>query len=165
MVNTKTAERRALAFGDVEALWAELDRIEAAQGAGVLRTTGNWTAAQGLEHCARLWRAAYDGFPEDARPPAVLKAVAKMFFKAKAVRGETAPAGMKPPAAIRRAFEVGPEIAFDEAMGNMRAQVGRTRAGERFSRESPLFGRLSHDEWLGLQLGHCQLHLGFLHLK
>ena len=164
MVNTKKAERRELKFGNVEALCAELDRIEAAHREGRLRTTGNWTAAQGLEHCARVWGAALDGFPADARPPALVKVLAKTFFKGKAVRGDTAPAGIRPPAAITRAFEVGPEMGFDEAMAHMRAQVGRTRAGERFSKVSPLFGVMSHEEWTGMQLGHCQLHMGFMHL-
>ncbi|MEM7630045.1 MAG: DUF1569 domain-containing protein [Planctomycetota bacterium] len=162
-IDTKKAERRELLFGGREDLAMELDRLEAAHAAGTLRTSGNWTAAQGLEHCARVWAAAMDGFPEGARPPGWLKLAAKLFFRRAAVAGKTAPAGMKPPAVITDHFEPGPEVAFDDAMAHLRGQLERTRRGERFSKPSPLFGELTHDEWLRLQLGHCQLHLGFMH--
>jgi len=56
-----------------------------------------------------------------------------------------------------------PDVPFDEAVAEMRALVGRLRAGERFTHPSPLFGRFSHEQWLALQLGHCTLHFSFLH--
>jgi uncharacterized small protein (DUF1192 family) len=162
-VNTKKAERRELAFKCTGCLKKELDRIEAAHRAGTLTTTGNWTPAQGFEHCARTWSAALDGFPPTFKPPAAVKLAAKLLFKKKAVSGQTAPAGIKPPKAVTDALEVGPEADFDETLAHLRAQIARTDAGEKFAHPSPLFGELTHDQWLKLQLGHCQSHLGFMH--
>lgn len=162
-VDTRKAERRELAFGGVEDLLRELDVIEVGERAGTLRVTGNWTAAQGLEHCARVWAAAIDGFPEVANPPGWLKLAARLFFRKAAVSGKTAPAGMKPPASFTEHFEPGAGVAFDDAIGHLRGEIERTRSGARFDKPSPLFGELTHEEWLKLQLGHCQLHLGFMH--
>ncbi|MFK7883841.1 MAG: DUF1569 domain-containing protein [Phycisphaerales bacterium] len=161
-VNTKKAERRELKFNCTSCLKKELDAIEASHRAGTLTTTGNWTAAQCFEHCARTWNAAIDGFPETFKPPAPIKWAAKLFFKKKAISGQTAPAGIKPPKAVTDALEVGRDADFDEALAHLRAEIARTDAGEQFAKPSPLFGQLSHDEWLNLQLGHCQSHLGFL---
>jgi len=160
--NTKKCDRRELSFRCTGCVKKELDRIEASHRAGTLVSTGNWTPAQGLEHLARSWSAAIDGFPENFKPPAAIKVVAKLFFKKKAVSGATAPAGIKVPQEVRDAFEVGADTDFDEAMAHLRAQIARTDGGEKFSHPSPLFDELTHDEWLKLQLGHCQLHLGFM---
>lgn len=161
-VNTKKAERRELKFNCTDCLKRELENVEAAHRAGTLGTTGNWTPAQCFEHCARTWAAAIDGFPETFKPPAPVKLMAKLLFKKKAISGQTAPAGIKPPKAVTDALEVGPEADFDESLAHLRSQIARTDNGERFTKPSPLFGQLSHDEWLKLQLGHCQSHLGFL---
>ncbi len=161
-VNTKKAERRELKFNCTDCLKRELENIEASHRAGTLGTTGNWTPAQNLEHCARAWAAAIDGFPETFKPPLALKIFVKAFMKKKAVSGETAPAGIKPPKVVTDFFEPGPDVGFGESIAHLRAEIERTDAGERFTKPSPLFGDLTHDEWLKLQLGHCQSHLGFL---
>lgn len=162
-VDTKRAERRALSFGGVDDLLRDLEALEASERAGTLRVTGNWTAAQGLEHCARFWAAPIDGFPAGFRPPWFVRVLARVFMKKAALSGGTAPAGMRPPKAFTDHFVPSAETGFAEAIAHLRAQIGRTVAGERFAHESPLLGVLSHDQWLTLQLGHCQLHLGFMH--
>lgn len=161
-VNTKKAERRELDFKCTGCLKKELDRIDAAHRAGTLTTTGNWTAAQNLEHCARFWSAAIDGFPPDVKPPLVVKWIVGLLFKGKAVKGGTAPAGIKPPPAFTRHFEPAADTDYDAAMAHLRRQVARTDNGEKFDHPSPLFGKLTHEQWTNVQLGHVQLHLGFL---
>lgn len=161
-VDTKKADRRGVEIESVEDLLADLDRLESAEGAGTLRTTGNWSAGQVLQHCARTWAAAIDGFPAEMRPPWWLKAGARLMFKKRAVAGETAPPGIKlPPEAAAILPEEG--VTFAEGLGELRAQIGRTQGGERFNQPSPIFGKMTHEEWQKLQLGHCRLHLGFLH--
>jgi hypothetical protein len=66
---------------------------------------------------------------------------------------------------VRKRLEHGPDTTFDAGMSQLRAQITRTRAGEPFDKPSTLFGHLTHDQWLRIQLGHCQLHLSFLHLE
>lgn len=159
-INTRKAERRALRLADLDALEDELDRIGEAHEAGTLRHAGNWTPGQVLEHVSILWRCALDGFPASAPWP--IRLLGRTILKPIALRGGSAPAGVKIPSSasfLRPADGRG----FEEGMGAIRAEVARTRAGERFSHPSPLFGPLTHEQWLILQLGHCSLHLGFLH--
>lgn len=163
-VNTRKAPRRALRFAGLDDLIAELDRIQQAHDAGSLRTTGNWTAGQILGHLAAFWQAAIDGFPPEMAPPWAVRVAARLLFRRKAISGATTPAGFKPPRAARAHMEFGPETTFEAGMSSLRAQIERTRRGERFAKPSPLLGELTHDEWLRLQLGHCQLHLGFVEI-
>ncbi len=159
----KQASRRALRYSSIDDLSRDLDAIEAGHRAGTLDTTGNWTPGENLHHCSKVWNFAIDGWPPDAKPPVWLKVIVKTFFKKSAVSGKPAPVGIPFPKGLEDAF--GPKIgaSFDEGMGAMRASVARTRSGEKFTKDSPLFGYLSHDEWLRLHLGHCSMHLSFLH--
>ncbi|HEV3138493.1 MAG TPA: DUF1569 domain-containing protein, partial [Pirellulales bacterium] len=59
--STKMAElpdtpacRRAVDLHSVDEFVAEIERIANAYHSGQIRTTGNWTAAQILEHLAKL---------------------------------------------------------------------------------------------------------------
>ena len=51
---------------------------------------------------------------------------------------------------------------FDTGLAALRREIGRIRAGERFTHPSPLFGKLTHDQWVGLHCNHAAMHLGFL---
>lgn len=159
----KAAPRRQVRYETLADLSRDLDAIEAGHRAGTLVTSGNWTPGENLHHCGKTWLLPIDGFPPDAKPPAMVKFVVKTFFKKMAVSGKPAPIGIKFPKGLEEAF--GPKIgaSFDEGMGLMRAAVSRTAAGARFTHASPLFGALTHDEWLRLLLGHCSMHLSFLH--
>lgn len=44
----------------------------------------------------------------------------------------------------------------------LRRQIQRVQDGERFTQASPIFGKLSHEQWVNLHLKHAELHLGFL---
>ncbi len=165
-VNTKHAARRALRLGSLEDVSAELDRIQAAHdavdGAGTLRTTGNWTAGQIFEHLAIFMACALDGFPSG--PPAPVRWLVILLLKKKALAGGSPPAGFKIPnsAAFLRP---GDETTFEQGMARLRGEIERVGAGERFTHVSPIFGRLTHEQWVVLQSGHASLHLGFIDLE
>ncbi|MCA9294225.1 MAG: DUF1569 domain-containing protein [Phycisphaerales bacterium] len=161
-MNTKTANRRTVQFNSIADLEQELEALQSASTAGTLRTTGNWTPGQIFQHCARFWRSAIDGFPADMKPPLWMKWTAQLLLKRMAVRGSPPPPGIKlPPQA--EALLPDDSVSFDEGLSELRAQLDRTKAGDQFAAVSPLFGKLTHDQWQRMQLGHCQLHLGFLH--
>ncbi len=161
-VNTKTAPRRPLAFASLADISKELDRIEAAHRAGTLRATGNWTPGEILDHLALSFRLSLDGFPPNANPPAMLKWIVRIFFKKNAVAGATPPAGINSSKAAE-IFAPRKGIPFEEGMAALRTQIARvTTGGERMTRPSPLFGELTHEQWIGMHRGHCALHLGFL---
>lgn len=67
---TQTVQRRKLHFDSIEELLKELSCIETDYRAGLLRTTGNWTAGQILSHIAAWIEYGYDGYP--MKPPMFL---------------------------------------------------------------------------------------------
>ncbi len=160
-INTRHAARRDVSYGSLDELAADLDRIAAACASGTLAHTGNWTPGQVCQHLARFWRCSLDGFPP-GRPPAPMRWVAILLFKRKAVTGAPPPPGFKVPAQVTFLH---PDSDVTDAQGidELRTCIERVRDGERLSHPSPLFGRLTHDQWLRIQLGHCSMHLSFLH--
>jgi hypothetical protein len=155
-VNTKQAPHRDLNFASLDELEAELDRIERASDAGTLDTTGNWSAGQICAHLATFWRMTFDGF--DFKAPLPLRLMVRPF-KSKML-------GQKPPRGIRlrgkiRVIEPAPEVPLADGLAALRREIARTRAGERMTHASPLFGDLTHEQWLTLHLNHCAMHLGF----
>ncbi|MEL6328283.1 MAG: DUF1569 domain-containing protein [Planctomycetota bacterium] len=160
VVDTKTAAHRELKFASMDEVKAELDRIEAAVDAGTAGTTGNWTAGQNFDHCARFMRACLDGF--DGNAPWIVRKIAQMFLKKGALDpAKKLPAGFKLPKA---ASSMLPEEGIDDGEGlrRLREQIARLDAGEKMTHPSPLLGPLTHEEWLVLHRKHFALHLGFI---
>ncbi len=161
LVDTRKAHRRVLKFASIADLVAELDAIERAHSAGTLRATGNWHAGQICDHMAKIWEFSLDGFPAEAKPPLWVIVLCRPF-KWRAASGST----------LRAGFTLPPEAAFmlptegctvESGLARIRKAIARVTAGERCEKRSPLFGSMSHTQWLGLHFGHAQLHLSFLH--
>ncbi len=158
-VDTKSAERRQVKYASLDEISKDLDRMEAAHHAGTLQTTGNWSAGQIFEHVSILFECSLDGFPSQA--PAPLRWMAILFFKKKALSGETMPAGFKLPKGA--AFLIPQEdTTFEEGLLRLRQVLARVEAGERFRVPSPMLGKLSHEEWTTLHCSHCSLHMSFI---
>ncbi len=160
-VNTKQAPRRTLKLGSLGDISADLDTIQAAHDAGTLSHTGNWTPGQIFEHVATLMECAIDGFP--SKPPPPVRWMITLLFKKKALSGEASPAGFKLPKKAEFLLP-GDSTSFDEGMARLRTVLGRIESGERFTHDSPVFGKLTHEQWITLQSGHAILHLSFLAL-
>jgi hypothetical protein len=160
-INTKSvSDRRSVRYGSVNEVLGDLDTLDAAMRAGTLRTSGNWTPAQIYNHLAAFIEYAFDGYPEGFRaPPAVVRFVMK-FMKKKYCFGSM-PVGLKIPRVPRGTVgqDDGPP---DAAMARLRRALQRIEATAP-TRPSHLFGRMTHEEWKGLNLRHCELHLSFLH--
>ena len=163
MVNTKTAPRRELSFGSLDELSAELDRLDAAQAAGNLGHTGNWTPAEILDHLANFWTCSLDGFPP-GKVPMPLRLMAQMLFKKRAVSGSPPPPGFKIPAKMD-AFNPRVGVTFEQGMEALRTCVERTRRGDSYIPASPLFGKLTREQWIRINLGHCGMHLSFISIN
>ena len=56
-----------------------------------------------------------------------------------------------------------PEYSFEDGWDRLRAQLDRVRAGESLACDTPLIGKVTHDEGLRIHLNHAALHLSFLH--
>ena len=63
MIDTgKVQDRRKLRYQSIDELLADMDRIAAADKAGKLRCTGNWTAGQAMGHLAAWINYSYEGY-------------------------------------------------------------------------------------------------------
>ena len=160
MVNTKTAPRRELSFHCTGCLKSELDLIEAAEREGRLTHTGNWSPGENLDHVARVWEYALDGFPPEARTNFFVRIIARLM-KGSMTSGKTLPAGFNYRSAASY-MAPRPGCTVGEGLMRLRRVLDRLDRGEQMRVVSPAFGALSHDEWMRLHLGHAQLHLGFI---
>ncbi len=159
-VNTRNVRnRRDLHFATLEEMEADVARIVAADRAGTLRSTGNWTAGQVFGHLASWANYAYDGYPPELRPPWFIKLLLKLRRK-RFMRGPL-PAGVKIPRIKGGTTAIEP-LSTDEGLHRLTAATQRLRAAPP---EQPniVFGPLSHHEWQQLHLRHAELHLSFLH--
>ena len=160
MVNTKQAPRREVSFGSLDELKAELDRIDAAHAAGNLGHTGNWTPAENLDHLAVFWGYSLDGFP-GMRVPLAMRIVARLLFKKHAVAGKQPPPGFQIPKSASH-FLPREGVTYEQASQALHACIERVQRGDSFVPASPIFGKLSNEQWTNLHLGHCGMHLSFI---
>jgi len=158
-INTRKAERRPLHFDSIEDILKEVDRIVAAERAGKLRRTGNWSVGQTFGHLATWNEYGYIGYPPEAHPPWLVRVIAKMLRKR--ILYKPMRAGMK----IGRipGGTLGTEpMSADEGARRLRDSMARLQRHEQPTFHSPAFGPMTEAERLALALRHAELHLGFL---
>lgn len=156
-VDTKSAPRRDLDFQDMQAVLADLDSLEAAERAGTLIQNGNWTLGQNAAHLGDFIEQSYDGFRFKA--PIVIRLLFTGFKPL--FLGRPFPSGIK----LRGSSQtLVPQdgVTTEEGLGLLREQIGRIKKGEQITQLSPLFGKLSHEQWVMLHRLHANLHLSFL---
>lgn len=157
-VDTKHVQRRAVQLSDLDAYAAEIERIAAAEQAGRVKTSGNWTAGQILAHLAAWIEYNYTGFPLSP-PPWAIRLILKTFMKKKYLRNGL-PQGVKIPG--QPDGTVGQDrMSTPDAIERLKRAITRLRV-EPPVHPSPAFGELTHDECIRLNLRHAELHLGFI---
>ena len=160
MIDTRKAARRELSFHCTGCLKEELARIEAAHRAGTLSHTGNWTEGQIFDHLAASIEYSLDGFPPEMKVPFHMRIMARLF-KGMVTSGKTLSPGFTPPKGSE-AFLPRAGVSFDDGLRRFRKVIDRLDGGAKCTQPSPAFGKMTHDEWMRLHLGHAQLHLGFI---
>lgn len=155
---SKTVEHRALHFNSIDEVLAEIDRIIAAEKAGTLRRTGNWTTGQVFGHLASWINYAYEGYPGKG-PPWFVRIMARMMKKSFLYKPSRR--GFRMPGAAEGTF--GTEVmSTDEGARRLRQALTRLKNREPVRFHSPAFGRMTDDERIAGHLRHAELHLGFL---
>lgn len=155
------SSRRHVQLGSLDDLQAEVERIVAADRQGRLRTTGQWSAAQIIEHLAVFMRFSFDGFP--FRYPWRLRLPARLlkpFAWKTLVKLALRPGFRNRGAAL--AVEPGADVELADAVDHLRAQIERVERGEQMHQPSPAEGAISHSQWLYAHLRHAELHLSFI---
>ena len=145
-------------YETLDDLSAELDRIQAAHDAGTLETTGNWSEGQIFDHCSKLIGFSIDGF--DASAPWFFRMICKVLIKPFLGKMHMKP-GIKLPA---KAASLMPaeSRSFEDGMGMMRAQIARLNDGVQMTQNSPIFGKMRHEQWMLVHLSHCRMHFGYI---
>jgi len=159
LINTaKVSDRRRLRYATVDEVLADVDRIVAAEKAGTLRRTGNWTAGQVFGHLATWSDYAYEGYP--FRPPWFIRWILR---KKKAVYlRDGMPAGVRIPRVPNGTFGT-EEMSTQEGAQRLRRALLRLKSGEPAKFDSPAWGKMPLDERIALNLRHAELHMSFLH--
>jgi len=162
MKNTKhVTDRRQLRLNTVDEVLADIDKIVAAEKAGTLRTSGNWTAGQAMGHIAAWINYAYEGFPMGP-PPWPIRVILG-FLKKKYLR-EGMPTGVMIPKVKNGTFAT-EVLSIDEGATRLRKALNRLKSGEPAKFKSPAWGDMPDSERVALNLRHAELHLSFLHLQ
>lgn len=153
----RVGNRRQLRFDTIEQVLLDVERLAAAERAGTLKRLGNWTLGQNLGHLAAWVNYAFDGYP--MRPPPLPIRLILKLRKNKYIH-DRLPAGVKIPG-IEGGTVATDLLPLDEGLQRYRAALQRLRAGAP-SQRSPIFGPLTHEEWIELNLRHAELHLSFM---
>jgi hypothetical protein len=152
----KVAGRRTLRFESIDQALAEAEGLAAAERAGRLRRLGNWTLGQTLGHLATWAEYGYTGSP--LKVPFFIKWFLRLR-KRKFMYGPMR-AGVKIPGIEGGTLATGP-VPLDEGLGQFRRIMERLKT-EAPTAPSPIFGPLTHEEGIAINLRHAELHLGFL---
>ena len=132
---------------------AEARRIAAA---GKATTLGNWTCGQILNHVATWAEFAFTD--SGIRPPWILRLMGPMLLKRFLKKG--LPAGHSIPKVPGGTLGI-------EVVPAAQALARFEKAFQRLKREAPkgrhaFFGAMKHDQWIALNLRHCELHMSFV---
>lgn len=149
-------QRRSLRFETLDATLVEAERLLAAEREGRLHRTGNWSLGQTLGHLATWATFAFDGYPPEVRAPLPVRLVLRTM------RNRILTKGMMPGVKVGRVpgGTLGLEpMDADEGLRRLREAYRRLQASPP-TITNPVFGTLSHDQWVQLNLRHAELHLG-----
>lgn len=159
-VNTaKVTDRRTLRYNSPDDLMKDVDALVAADRTGTLRRTGNWTLGQNLNHLACWSSYPYDGYPQGLAAPWIIKVLLKPFKNKYINQG--LPSGKRIPGSPEGTYGCEP-MPLDEGLSKFHAAWARLRKAPP-AVPNVIFGPLTHDEWIALNLRHAELHLSFLH--
>lgn len=156
----RVTSRRPVRFESLEELSAEADRIARAEAEGRTHALGNWSPGQNLQHLARFMTCSLDGFGKE--PPLVVKLfgrVLRLFLGGRMFQ-KPVPPGFKLPKGMP--FLPQDQTSADVGARELCAVIERINQGAPFIPASPLFGRLTREQWIALHLRHAELHLSFV---
>jgi len=131
-----------------------IEEIERLETSGY-RQLGKWDLAQTCQHLSYYYRGSLNGF--GFRLPWLLRKTAgRVLLKRMLAGGDMKPGTRTIPASLPSSA-----IAGSAAITDAKALLARLQLAEELH-PSPLFDRLTPDQWKQLHLAHTAHHLGFL---
>jgi hypothetical protein len=157
-VEMSRPDRRQLRFSTTDEAVAEAELLVEAEKEGRLQRCGNWTLGQVLGHLATWANFAFDGYPAEVHAPFFVRWIVRMF------RGQILRKGMM--AGVRVGKVPGGTVGLDllepeEGLRRFRAAMERLKSAAPTA-ANPVFGRMTHEQWIALNLRHAELHMSFL---
>ncbi len=147
-------DRRTLKYNNLDDLARDI-RMMAGQG---IKTSGNWTAAQNIEHVTLLIDASIDGFKFNV--PLPLRVLGRLIRGR--VLNKGIPAGkIKIPPVAKASFDPDPATQLEDAVQHLSDSVERAKQ-KKMTHASPIFGKLTHEQWVQLHCRHAEMHFSFL---
>lgn len=151
-----TTDRRPVRFATIAEALADAERCAAADEAGTLRRSGNWTPGQIFGHLAWWIDGAFDGYP--ASPPWFVRLLGPLLKNSALRRVQF---GVRLPGVPGGTYGTEP-MPTREGLERLRRAFERLERGAP-ERPNPVFGKMTHEEWKQLHLRHAEGHLAFLH--
>ncbi|MCA9286624.1 MAG: DUF1569 domain-containing protein [Phycisphaerales bacterium] len=148
-----TPARTGLHFDNLEAILADAERVALKPG---VKTTGNWTPGQIVEHVTLVIDTCMEGFPSSGSW--LLRAILRLM------KGSVLRKPMRSGFKIPKGFEVmSPPAGTDakQAVDHLRRSIAKFRTCDRFY-PSPILGTMTSEEWEMLHCRHAEMHFGFM---
>lgn len=156
-----SAVRRSLRFQNLDQVKLEVDRLLA----GGYTKTGNWNLSQVCGHLNDWMRFAMDGYPTAPAPIRLILWLMKVTTGRRQLESALK-SGFKDRLPTMPQTVPDPDRASDaESVKQLTDTINRFQTYSGPIVASPLFGPLTPDEALKLQLVHCAHHLSFLNPK
>lgn len=157
MSDNSTPAHRPLALRTLNDVVAEAERLAQAEAAGTLKAHGNWSLGQTLGHLAAWMEYPYDGYPEGVRAPWFVRIMARLLKRR--LLSQPLKPGYRIPGSPHGTYGTEPMLT---AAGLERLRLAAERmASTPPPGPNPIFGPMSHQEWIHLNTNHANLHLGF----
>ncbi len=153
MATAISPARRTLRYNSIADFRADVDRLAAMP----VRTLGNWTYPQILDHLAKSITASLDGFGFQA--PWLARVLIAPLVK-NSMLTKTMRAGFRLPAAGKRLLPDS-DITLVTALDRLRTALARYEIEEQRA-PHPFLGMLASQEYTSMHLRHCELHMSFV---
>jgi hypothetical protein len=148
--------RRELHFESLEEITQDAEAMAAAERAGKLRQLGNWTLGQTSGHLAAWIDFGYDGIP--LKIPWLMRVLVRPM-KNRVINQPMRPGKNLP--GVGGGTLATDLLPTEQGLDRLRRACNRAKAGPPKA-PHPIFGRLTHEEWIKLNLRHAELHLSLL---
>jgi hypothetical protein len=150
---------RMLRFNSPMEMHADIARLVEADQARRLRQLGNWTLGQNLGHLAAWASYPFEGYP--ISPPFFIRWIMK--GRKRKYLQEGLPRGVRIPRVEGGTLAV-EVLSTDEGFNRINAAWARLEKNCPMV-PNPIFGPLTHEEWIQMHLRHAELHLSFLKVE